>query len=266
MSQVAPVLGLAHVIETRQALKQSSEFPRWWRIPFGLLHFVSLAALAVLCASSLGVLGGAIGISGSDGYKSAALLVVGLSVGTLVMGPALNALFLVVAHPVSVIGSVAPITRWNLRRIKRDIAQDERQLASLKLRMGSKRLDFQIAATQMQRQYSWIENALSRMETGIKSGSFADQQRAEAEKLVADGKKQLADLSRAIADCESAISELSSSELAESLARRKASSLELDEKLPAIRGSMQALTERVLLTAAGAVVNEPPSKQDTEPT
>jgi hypothetical protein len=132
------VLGLAHVLETRQTLKASLDLPRWYRLPLGLLHFVSLTGLAAMCPISLGALAG---LPLPPWFGAAALLIVTLSIGTIIVSVAFNALSLAVAHPFSMVRSLAPVLRWQVRRLRKMADQDAHEFAELRLRDTSRRLD-----------------------------------------------------------------------------------------------------------------------------
>jgi len=147
VAQVAPVLGLACVLEIRQMLKSAWAVPRWLRVPSGLLFFFSLVSVAVLTLVSLAVLSGV--IESTHFLERAALQVIGITISIAVVTPAISALYMVVAHPVSLAYSVAPILRFQIWRVSRSTRQLHALLRETRLRTVSTRLTATMQITRM---------------------------------------------------------------------------------------------------------------------
>ena len=147
VAQVAPVLGLACVLEIRQMLKSAWAVPRWFRVPSGLLFFFSLVSVAVLTLVSLAVLSGA--MESTDFLEQLALQVIGITISIAVVTPAISALYIVVAHPVSLAYSTTPILRFQIWRVSRRTSQLYARLRETRLRTVSTRLTATMQITQL---------------------------------------------------------------------------------------------------------------------
>lgn len=121
MAQILPVLGLAHVLETRQMIRtDAAAYPAWYRTVIGVWHFLCLAALGVslLCCIDLMRPGSAATSTITEGLLSVA---VPASVATLILNPAWNALFLAAAAPASKVSWQYVKMRLRIYRLNRDI-------------------------------------------------------------------------------------------------------------------------------------------------
>lgn len=115
VAQISPVLGLAHVIETRQVIKHSWTFARWYRTMTGLIHFLSLFTVAYAGIIAILVLSGS--LTSSEWLRSSTTAAISLSVGILILSPSTAAFWLAIAQPWSLLKSISLRDWWRVRNL-----------------------------------------------------------------------------------------------------------------------------------------------------
>lgn len=131
IAQILPVLGLAHVLETRQMVKAAAGIPGFLRTIVAVGHFLTLAALSTAFYNAIIFMRPG---STANPYFTNELIsiVIPVSIGVLLFSPAINAFFAAAAFPVSKISwthGVLKLSLWRARRQLTRLIIEERKQA-----------------------------------------------------------------------------------------------------------------------------------------